>query len=335
MNKLDRYDAYGLGKSSTILQLTSDQKFRGESVAMAEFVEINGVVPVLSTPLDSNSKLDAATLQREIEWVGQQGVQSVATGMVSEILKMDLQERQQLTELVCQFAQEFKMNSIVSCGQETPELTIDLVIHAQKMGAAAVMINPPIASKLSDIEIFDYFAAVFEKTAIPIVVQDASGYVGYSINVSVLAKLFSKYSERIYFKPEAIPIGQRLSALRDATGGKARIFEGTGGAHLVDSFTRGVIGTMPGVDLSWAMVKLWDSLTIGDWKKINLINGAIANMVNLMPILDAYIAIEKHLLKKQGVFINTFKKEPINFTFDSETQAEADRLFDYLQEIAR
>ena len=158
--------------------------------------------------------------------------------------------------------------------------------------------------------------------------------MGYSINVAVLAGLFREYSERIYFKPEAIPIGQRLSSLRDATGGKARIFEGTGGAHLVDSFARGVVGTMPGADLSWAMVKLWDSLVIRDWKKVNLINGAIANMVNLMPVLDAYVAIEKHLLQKQGVFINTLKIEPVSFIFDSETQAEADRIFDYLQEIA-
>jgi len=255
--------------------------------------------------------------------------------MVSEILRMNLSERKVLTEAICTYAQEFKMNSIVSCGQETPELTIDLVLHAQDSGADAVMINPPIASKLSDDDIFNYFSAVFEKTVIPIVVQDASGYVGYSINVSVLTRLFKQYSERIYFKPEAVPIGQRLSDLRDATGGKARIFEGTGGAHLVDSFTRGVVGTMPGADISWALVKLWDSLVAGDWNRVNLINGAVANMVNLMPTLDSYIAIEKHLLQKQNVFKNTFKIEPVSFTFDSETQAEAERIFNYLIEVAR
>jgi 4-hydroxy-tetrahydrodipicolinate synthase len=303
--------------------------------SMSQFTEIKGVVPVLSTPLNSSQKLDSKTLRREIEWVGKQGVETVATGMVSEILKMSLAERKELTEAICTYTREFKMNSIVSCGQETPEQTIALVIHAQNSGATAVMVNPPIASKLSDDEVFNYFAAVFNNTVIPIVVQDASGYVGYSINVTVLARLFKEYSERIYFKPEAVPIGQRLSDLRDATGGKARIFEGTGGAHLVDSFARGVIGTMPGADLSWAMVKLWDSLLAGDWKRINLINGAIANMVNLMPTLDAYIAIEKHLLKKQDVFENTFKIEPVSFTFDKETQNEAERIFEYLEEIAR
>ena len=83
------------------------------------------------------------------------------------------------------------------------------------------------------------------------------------------------------------------------------------------------------------MVKLWNSLVAGDWKRVNLINGAIANMVNLMPVLDAYIAIEKHLLLKQGVFINTNKVEPVSFTFDLETKTEAERIFAYLEEIAR
>ena len=54
---------------------------------MSNFIEIKGVVPVLSTPLDENRKLDKATLRSEIGWVGQQGVQTVATGMVSEILE--------------------------------------------------------------------------------------------------------------------------------------------------------------------------------------------------------------------------------------------------------
>jgi dihydrodipicolinate synthase/N-acetylneuraminate lyase len=335
VNRLSELTLNLFQKSSRILKSLRLRLFLIERVSMSNFIEIKGVVPVLSTPLDENRKLDKATLKREIGWVGQQGVQTVATGMVSEILRMNLDERRELTESVSLFTQEFKMNSIVSCGQETAEATISLVIHAQDSGATAVMVNPPIASKLTDDEIYSYFSQVFEKTSIPIVVQDASGYVGYSINVSVLSRLYDSYSDRIYFKPEAVPIGQRLSELRDATGGKARIFEGTGGAHLVDSFTRGVIGTMPGADLSWAMVKLWDSLVAGDWQRVNLINGAIANMVNLMPVLDAYIAIEKHLLHKQGIFINTNKVEPVSFTFDLETKTEAERIFAYLEEIAR
>ena len=62
------------------------------------------------------------------------------------------------------------------------------------------------------------------------------------------------------FKPEAPPIGPRLTRLLDATGGRARVFEGTGGLFLIDSFRRGAIGTMPASDVVWALSALWRAL---------------------------------------------------------------------------
>ena len=46
------------------------------------------------------------------------------------------------------------------------------------------------------------------------------------------------------FKPEATPIGPRLSELRDTTGGRAKIFEGTGGLALSED---GCETTVPGL----------------------------------------------------------------------------------------
>jgi 4-hydroxy-tetrahydrodipicolinate synthase len=294
---------------------------------------ISGVVPVLSTPLTQDEEIDVSTLTREISWVASYGVKAVATGMVSEILRMNIQERKILTETLCTGAIENNILAIPSCGTETIKETIRLVLHAESWGASAVMINPPIATSLSDVGFQQFFGEVFRATSIPIVVQDASGYVGRPIGLDTLHMLFDEFESRIYFKPEAVPIGQRLSNLRDITNGKARIFEGTGGANVVDSFARGIIGTMPGADVVWASVALWKALEQGNWLLINKIGGAIAALVNLMPSLDAYITIEKHLLMKQQVFSNVTKKQPTGFAFDQETKKEAERIFDYLREL--
>ena len=40
--------------------------------------------------------------------------------------------------------------------------------------------------------------------------------------------------ERVLYKPEASPIGPKLTELREATQGRARVFEGTGGIALVE-----------------------------------------------------------------------------------------------------
>ena len=44
--------------------------------------------------------------------------------------------------------------------------------------------------------------------------------------------------------------------------------------------------------------------------------------------LDAFLAIEKYLLVKQGVFKNTLVRGPVGYTLDDETRREVDRLFD-------
>jgi 4-hydroxy-tetrahydrodipicolinate synthase len=165
-------------------------------------------------------------------------------------------------------------------------------------------------------------------------VQDASNYVGASIDLSVYYKLLEEFGERrIFFKPEASPLGPNLSKLRDATGGKARIFEGSGGINLVDCYRRGIVGTMPGTDLLDAIVALWRALQAGDEERIYSLSLPISALVyvQIQGGLDGFLSIEKYLLKKRGLFPNTLQIQPCGWLPDPETLAEVDRLFAWLQ----
>ena len=127
-------------------------------------------------------------------------------------------------------------------------------------------------------------------------------------------------------------LGQRLSIFMEATSGRARVFEGSGGGALMDTFQRGLVGTMPGADLTWALVALWKALNVGDWKRVDQIAGPLANIISLEFSLDAYVAIEKHLLVKQGVFTNVLVREPVGYRLDALTKINVDRLFSVLRE---
>jgi 4-hydroxy-tetrahydrodipicolinate synthase len=81
------------------------------------------------------------------------------------------------------------------------------------------------------------------------------------------------------FKPEAIPIGPRLSELRDRTNGQAKIFEGTGGIALVDSHRQGIVGTMPGADLIRGIAALWRALQANDAKQIYELSLPISSLI--------------------------------------------------------
>ena len=164
--------------------------------------------------------------------------------------------------------------------------------------------------------------------------QDASGYVGQAIPPGVYGELLNRYGEeKILFKPEASPVGPNLSALRDATGGRAKIFEGSGGIFLIDSYRRGIAGTMPGADLLDGVVAVWRALQRGDEDlayRVSYPVGAIVAL-QLQAGLDGFLAIEKHLMVKRGLFPSARRRRPYGWDLDPETAAEVDRLFDRLQ----
>jgi 4-hydroxy-tetrahydrodipicolinate synthase len=51
--------------------------------------------------------------------------------------------------------------------------------------------------------------------------------------------------------------------------------------------------------------------------------------------LDGFLAIEKDLLVKRGVFTSPRRRQPVAWDLDPETSAEVDRLFARLQSALR
>ena len=210
-------------------------------------------------------------------------------------------------------------------------VAIELARHAQQSGASALVAIPPISVALGEQELLDYFRLILNAVTIPLVVQDASGYVGRPIPPSTQVRLLDEYGpERVYFKPEAAPLGPNLSRLHTLSAGRARVLEGSGGVALVNCFRRGIVGTMPGADLIDAVVALWQALSEGDERRTYQLSLPLSALVGLQTGLDGFLAVEKYLLKRQGVFINTVVRGPVSYRLDDETRQEVDRLFDLL-----
>ena len=291
-----------------------------------------GVLCVFQTPYKLDESIDFGTLEREIAWLYDRGANGIVLAMVSEVLRLSGSEREQLAEHACRVGGARGV-VVVSVGAESSHTAEGFARHAQKIGAEAVMAVPPISVALGEEQLLAYYRRILQAVEIPVIVQDASGYVGRPLPISLLARLLDEFGERVLFKPEATPIGPRLSELLAATGGKARVFEGTGGIALVDSFRRGIVGTMPGADLVDGIVALWRALKAGDEALAYNIWLPLAALVSLQHSLDAFLAIEKYLLVKQGIFSNTLVRGPVGYILDEPTRNEVDRLFELLQTV--
>lgn len=292
-----------------------------------------GVLPIVHTPFSLDDQIDYASFQRQIDWAYSVGADGVCTGMVSETLRLTYDERQELAGRLVEMNAD-RGAVIVSVGAESTSQAVVYSRRAQQAGATAVMAIAPISTALPDAAVQAYYEAIAEAIDIPVIVQDASSYVGKALSMDVYVRLLDKYGpDKILFKPEAAPIGPNLSLLRDRTGGKARVYEGSGGILLIDSFRRGIAGTMPGMEFLDGIVPLWKALERGDDAAAYRLYFPICALValQLQAGLDGFLAIEKYVLHKRGLFATDRRREPFAWSLDEETRKEVDRLLERLR----
>jgi dihydrodipicolinate synthase/N-acetylneuraminate lyase len=295
--------------------------------------DLGGVFPVLQVPLDEDSRLVESALVAEIEWVFGCGANGVVVGMVSEVLRFSDDERFALAEWVCKHAAGLGP-AIISVGAESTSVAVRRAEHAEMVGASALMATPPIAAAgASESELENYYGAILRAVDLPLVIQDASGYVGRGLSIDLQVRLFDEFGERVMFKPEGPPVGISISSIMERTNGGARVFEGLGGGALIESYRRGVIGTMPGADVCWAVVALWRALQRNNFTRAYEIAAPLSALLALQTSLDAFVVIEKHLLTRQGVLPLALCRGPLDFIADEKTMAEVDQLFDRLHQI--
>ena len=294
-------------------------------------MKLTGVFNVLQTPLTETDEIDEAVFAREIEWLLECGIDGAVLAMVSEVLRFSAEDRRKQWQLVLKII-DGRIPVVASVGAESTYIATSLAKWAEIDGAAAVMATPPSAFATLSNEINDYYVAIIESVKIPVIVQDASNSLGQPLDISLYVDLIDKYgAERVQFKPEAKPVKERLEMLRDASGGRALVFEGQGGVDLLDTYPIGIVGTMPGAEVPWALVALFKALQEDNWERARSIHTPLAKLISYQTTLDAYVAVEKYLLVKQGIFTSARQRGPVGFILTNEMKLEIDVAFDQLK----
>lgn len=292
-----------------------------------------GVYSVVQTPLDENDNIDQAIFKREIDWLIECGVKGLVLAMVSEVMRFSADERRLQWQSALKIINK-RVPLIVSVGAESTAIAISLAKSAQADGATALMATPPAIFPATSDEIYTYYSEIIEAVKIPLIVQDASNYMGQPLDLELYGNLIEKYgTERVQFKPEAKPVKERAAALQEIAHGQARIFEGQSGIDLLDTHPLGLVGTMPGGEIPWAIIKLWNALESNDLELAKSIHNLVSQLVAFQQNIDGYVAVEKYLLVKQGIFESVRQRGPVRTILSSEVKIEIDQIFEKLVKL--
>lgn len=294
---------------------------------------LHGVLPVFQTPFLADQSVDIDSLTAELDWILGQGTHGIVLGMVSETLRLNDEERASIVGSAARAASEHRKSLVVSVGAEATSIAVSRARHAEQSGASGLMATPPINTVHSESEIGEYFRAILRSCPLPLVVQDASAYVGRPLSIDLQARLFGEFGDRVLFKPEAVPLAPTLTALREATHGQASVFEGMGGVALMETFALGLSGTMPGAEVCWAVVALWEALNRDDLESAERIQRPLERMISIQTDLDSFVSCEKFLLREQGVIPNAIVRRPSSFDLTSDVQEQLRTLLGELRDV--
>ena len=293
----------------------------------------SGVYPVIQTPLDDHDNIDEAVFEAEINWLINNGVKGLVLAMVSEVMRFSAAERRNQWQIVLRILNG-RLPLIVSVGAESTAIAVQLAKDAESDGSTALMATPPATFPATSSEIYSYYTAIIESVNIPLIVQDASNYMGQPLELELYGKLLEKYGNtRVQFKPEAKPVKERMAVLQEIASGKAKVYEGQSGLDLLDTHPLGLVGTMPGAEICWAIVAIWDALEAKNLVRATAIHACVSKLVALQPTIDAYVAVEKYLLVKQGIFNSSRQRGPVSTILSDQTKNEIDMIFAELLQV--
>jgi 4-hydroxy-tetrahydrodipicolinate synthase len=150
----------------------------------------HGVLPALITPFtDDGTAIDHAALTAIVDRLVDAGVGGlVPGGSTGEFTTLDHAERRELVETTVQAAAG-RVPVVAGTGALSTRETVQLSVHAEQAGAAAVMIVPPFYDAPGWRELLAHYTAVADAIDIPIMYYNLPSATGVTLTAEQLRKL--------------------------------------------------------------------------------------------------------------------------------------------------
>jgi 4-hydroxy-tetrahydrodipicolinate synthase len=150
----------------------------------------HGVLPALITPFtDDGEAIDTHALTAIVDRLVAGGVAGlVPGGSTGEFTTLTNAERRQLVEVTVEAAAN-RIPVVAGTGALSTRETVELSRHAERAGAAAVMVVPPFYDALSWRELLAHYTAVAEAIDIPIMYYNLPGATGVRLTAAQLREL--------------------------------------------------------------------------------------------------------------------------------------------------
>ncbi|SEC53491.1 4-hydroxy-tetrahydrodipicolinate synthase/2-keto-3-deoxy-L-arabinonate dehydratase [Rhizobiales bacterium GAS188] len=272
-----------------------------------------GVFPVVPTIFDDSGALDLEGQKRAVDFMiaaGSNGLAILAN--FSEQFVLSDEERELLTATILAHVAG-RVPIIVTTTHFSSRICAERSRKAQDEGAAMVMVMPPYHGatiRVGEAQILEFFRAVSDAIAIPIMIQDAP-VSGTPLPPTLLARLALEVEQVSYFKIETPGAAAKLRELI-RLGGEAieGPWDGEEAITLIADLDAGATGSMTGGGYPDAFRQIIDDHLAGRR------DAAVARYERWLPLINyenrqCGLLACKALMKEGGIIASEAPRHPL------------------------
>jgi len=292
--------------------------------------DTSGVYIISVTPFTDDGAIDWASVDTLVEFYIGKGVSGVTIlGMMGEAPKLAEEESGAFAKhVIARVAGRVPV--VVGVSHAGTDNLVRLAKTVMDAGAGGVMIAPAAGLK-TEVQIRDYFAAVFARLgpSIPVCFQDYPLGTGVNISVATFLDLVDTHPSLVMFKHEDWPGLRKLTQVRRACDGAARrrisILTGNGGLYLPQELHRGADGAMTGFAYPELLVDVCRLFADGRGEEAEDLFDAHLPLVRHEQQIGVGLAIRKEILRRRGAIRSAAVRAP-GPRLDRDDVEELDRL---------
>lgn len=287
----------------------------------------SGVLPVVPTPFTSDRLVDHASLAALVDYAVSCGVGSlVYPGVASEDVQLNAPERRACMRTVVDAA----AGRVAVIGGVNADKAIDMVSNARWMAETGVAgIMAMAVPSMAERKFASWYQELGEVTnGLPIILQNMAKPRGADLTPEEVLAIARDVDAVRYVKEEAVPPGPKVGALINANADYLEGIIGGGGARfLFEELERGVIATMPAIELLELHVAIFAAYAEG--RRDDAFDLYVASLPILLLQASYRMRLTKLILMRRGIIATDQVREALPL-LDTVTERLVLEFFDRL-----
>jgi 4-hydroxy-tetrahydrodipicolinate synthase len=148
-----------------------------------------GLMPAMVTPFDDRGEVDLGATEAVVEHFIEAGVDGISPlGSTGEFSHLTGNERKRFAEEVVRIVGG-RVPLVVGVGAAGTKEMVELALHAEDVGADAVLVVSPFYWTIGEDALFKHFATVAESVNIPVLVYNLPMLTGIDLSSSLIARI--------------------------------------------------------------------------------------------------------------------------------------------------